>query len=773
MRGDTYTGHLDLYPIGAGSASRLPQLANFTFGAYGDPTKPRPVIVNDSPHVTISAYTGQQLSIRDLHIVNSALTPVATGIIIDGTVGANIVNTEIEGFTGADAITADNSTNLTIQNSVFYNNGHGFGGGGVNLTLLDNTFFDNGTDTQFGHNAYLRNVTNALVQGNLFSGGAAEGLVIHQASDGITIRGNEFTGNSNGLQIIGSGDSNNTGRYYEVFNNVLIEDNIFDNNGLTHGQGYGLLLASLTNSVIRNNIVYGNRLGALTFSDALAGDQQSNNVLFDNNLFSGVTKISGSNTTNLALKNNIFTSTGSTSDSYALIVASTFPDSQLALDYNQYFMPNKANGKIVYYHNIANTLANLSTAFHQEAHGINANPLFVNAGGGNFMLLPGSPAIDKGITIPGLTDDLAGNARPQGAPVDIGPYEFSSAVSGVPTITALSVGQRHFQQRPAHQRQHLGHYRSGSSQHHGQDFDGATVLGVVTTTGLGAWNYTTAALPDGAHTLIIKAVDQAGNVGAASAPLNVVIDTVAPAAPSIAGFSTDSGVAGDRITSDNTLTLSGSVEANSILAIYDGAILLDAALANGNGSWSYTSAALADGVHNLTVTATDAAANTSAPSATFSVAIDTAPPAAPVIASLSTNRAIIAASGSAEANSTVRLYDGATLLGAVTASGIGAWSYTSAALVDGVHNLTATATDAAQQHQRGVCGPFRHHRYCTTRDAGHCDALDQQSHPRRERLRRSQQHGQTLRWCDVAWRCHGQQPRRLELYFGGARRRCS
>ena len=44
---------------------------------------------------------------------------------------------------------------------------------------------------------------------------------------------------------------------------------------------------------------------------------------------------------------------------------------------------------------------------------------------------------------------------------------------------------------------------------------------------------------------------------------------------------------------------------------------------------------------------------------------------------------------------TVKVYDGATLLGSALASGTGAWSYTTAVLPNGGHSLTATATDAA------------------------------------------------------------------------------
>ena len=48
-----------------------------------------------------------------------------------------------------------------------------------------------------------------------------------------------------------------------------------------------------------------------------------------------------------------------------------------------------------------------------------------------------------------------------------------------------------------------------------------------------------------------------------------------------------------------------------------------------------------------------------------------------------------------KANATIKIFDGATPLGSAIASGTGAWSFTTAALANGTHNLTATATHVA------------------------------------------------------------------------------
>ena len=138
-----------------------------------------------------------------------------------------------------------------------------------------------------------------------------------------------------------------------------------------------------------------------------------------------------------------------------------------------------------------------------------------------------------------------------------------------------------------------------------------------------AWGFTTGPLADGVHNFTAVSTDLAGNISATSTVLSVTIDTTAPVTPTIASYSTDSGTAGDGITNDNTLTLTGSAEANATVKVYDGVTLLGSATADGSGNWSYTTAALTNGAHSLTATATDVAGNTSAASSALSVTIDT------------------------------------------------------------------------------------------------------------------------------------------------------
>ena len=211
-------------------------------------------------------------------------------------------------------------------------------------------------------------------------------------------------------------------------------------------------------------------------------------------------------------------------------------------------------------------------------------------------------------------------------------------------------------------------------------FDGTTLLGSAVANSSGAWTYTTSPLANGAHNLTATATDAAGNISVASPAMAVTIDTIAPNAPNITSFSPDTGTVGDGVTTANVLMLTGTAEANATVKVYDGTTLLGSVAANSSGAWTYTTAALANGAHSLTATATDVAGNTGATSSVLAVTI-TAAPSAPTITSFSpdtgvvgdgiTDPAILTVTGTAVANSTLKVYDGTTLLGTATANASG------------------------------------------------------------------------------------------------------
>ena len=176
-----------------------------------------------------------------------------------------------------------------------------------------------------------------------------------------------------------------------------------------------------------------------------------------------------------------------------------------------------------------------------------------------------------------------------------------------------------------------------------------------------------------------------------------------PTAPTIASYTLDSGVKGDGITNNSTPILTGTAAANSVVQILDRHSQIGTATANSSGAWSYTTPTLSDGNHSLVAQATNSA-GVSAASVALALSIDTAAPHAPTITANDLGKAIsgaipdtdnVTVSGTAEAHSTVQVFDGTKQVGTVTADANGIWSDSVGALTDGSHSFTAKATDVA------------------------------------------------------------------------------
>jgi len=226
-------------------------------------------------------------------------------------------------------------------------------------------------------------------------------------------------------------------------------------------------------------------------------------------------------------------------------------------------------------------------------------------------------------------------------------------------------------------------------------------IGSATADGTGAWSfdYTGTTLASG--TYAFTAVSRvSGQDSVASTAKTVIVDTNAPTAPAVTGITTDDGdSSSDGITTDRTLVIHGTAEANSTVEVFKDGVSIGTTTANGSGAWSFdhTGTTLAYGTYSFTAKATDAAGNESAASSAFSVRVttDSTVPAAPTLTVTGGGASTaVTISGTTEANATVNIYDGGSLLGTVTADGTGAWTLSSILSV-GTHALTATATDTA------------------------------------------------------------------------------
>ncbi|WP_037387224.1 Ig-like domain-containing protein, partial [Serratia sp. DD3] len=237
----------------------------------------------------------------------------------------------------------------------------------------------------------------------------------------------------------------------------------------------------------------------------------------------------------------------------------------------------------------------------------------------------------------------------------------------------------------------------------------------------GTWSLTpTTPLLEGNNQLTIVAVDAAGNKTTPSTPsYDINLDITIPSEPAITSVLDDvepkaGALQKGDVTNDNTPTLKGSAEADSLVKVYDKGQLIGSTTADGKGEWSFTPAAgaeLKDGNHTLTITSTDAAGNESAPSGSFDIVVDTNVPnsagdivitdnvgekTGEVNPGDTTDDRSPNLSGTGEPGGTVTIYDNGEEIGTAKIEDDGKWSFTPTEPLDnGEHKLNTTVTDPA------------------------------------------------------------------------------
>lgn len=212
-------------------------------------------------------------------------------------------------------------------------------------------------------------------------------------------------------------------------------------------------------------------------------------------------------------------------------------------------------------------------------------------------------------------------------------------------------------------------------------------------------------------TLKVKVSDTAGNDGTIRNQAYVYDITAPTTTFSGLALSADSGTAGDFVTNAASQTINATLS-----GALSGGDVLWGSLDNGN-SWTDITSKVSTttlawngvtltGSDTLQLKVVDAAGNTSAVRSQAYVLDTSAPatPGTPVLASASdsgasnsdgiTNDNTPTFTGTGENGSTVSIYDGVTLLGTATVAA-GNWSFTSGALSNASHTITAVASDTA------------------------------------------------------------------------------
>ncbi len=275
------------------------------------------------------------------------------------------------------------------------------------------------------------------------------GIYHANSGDRFVIRGNHVHhNNGNGIHLNGDpeipgGDG--------VLNEGLVERNLIHHNGAAGGAGINM--THVQDIIVRNNLLHHNRAGSVTiYQDTGTAEQGSKRVLVTGNTIhyaagEGKSGINVQTTSEkVVITGNIFVSGGSRGN---LEVNSQHLPTVIS-DYNLFWGVNQS--VLVERNDNVISLDQWRTLSGNDLHSKQADPLFSDIAGFDFMPDASSPAIDAAAPLDSVramvaslegtswllnafdslaAEDYNGKSRPAGAAPDIGAYEFRPSLESL------------------------------------------------------------------------------------------------------------------------------------------------------------------------------------------------------------------------------------------------------------------------------------------------------------------------------------------------------
>jgi Right handed beta helix region/Pel9A-like, right handed beta helix region len=349
---------------------------------------------------TLTAYPGEAVLINapgPLNVQNSCIE-------VEGIDGVEITDWVVNGFEVTGATYAGIDTRVSRR-----------------VTVSNNYSHDNSSMGIFTAFAYY--VTIEYNECSYNTG--QHGIYASNSADYATIRGNLSHHNGrSGIQL--NGDKRfKPGDGVMSFN--TIEDNILWENCIGTGGGGALNFDGMSDSIVRNNLLYNNHLMGITLYAVDAAEGSSRNLVYNNTIVMApdsytvihipTSKKGSPNPTGNRIKNNIIYTPDSAD--MCIMVWGAGALAAGGSDYNvttNLFSVNGGKAKI--------SLTQWRS-YGFDAHSFISTPaaLFVDPANSNYHLRAGSPAANAGTPLAEVTDDLAGVLRPQGGAYDIGCFE--------------------------------------------------------------------------------------------------------------------------------------------------------------------------------------------------------------------------------------------------------------------------------------------------------------------------------------------------------------
>ncbi len=255
-----------------------------------------------------------------------------------------------------------------------------------------------------------------VVENNEAYGSVDEhGIYVSNSSDRAIIRDNVVhDNNGNGIHLNGDASQGGDG----LISNVLIERNVIYGNGRAGGSGINC--DGVTDSVIRNNLLYDNHASGISLYHIDAAAGASGNLVVNNTIHNAADarwciNINSGSTGNTVANNILYNE----HPFRGTITIDSSSRSGFSANFNSGMDRYSIDGDA--------TVIGL-TAWQAQGYGASsfaAAPaeLFVSPGF-DYHLLASGPAVDAGTSIGAPADDLDGGVRPVGAGVDLGSYEM-------------------------------------------------------------------------------------------------------------------------------------------------------------------------------------------------------------------------------------------------------------------------------------------------------------------------------------------------------------
>lgn len=352
-------------------------------GSYSETLNGLPSGVSWSSPITISGYANETVIINPsgtceiINFVASQQYIIFKNMILDGTnlfksLDSGCYNISLRG----NYIRFEN---LEVKNSPWNGIiGSGYNHEFINLKVHHNGYWATQAGYPPGNNGVYLTTNNSLIDGGEYYENSCFGVRFFDSSSTTSANNN----------IVRNAKIHHNGRGIA-----------FDGTALCGSGGGGIVLGDTNNAAI-NNIVFNNYWGIST--SAGGGRKVTAPLIYNNTLYA---------------------------NSYGLHVDPEAVNAQVInnIFYKTNYNANSGTGT-VFSHNLCSPQTTFCT--------LTAEPNFKDAANLDFHLLPGSPALDKGMTLTQVPTDRDGTLRPQGQAYDIGAHEFISIPATTNKISA-------------------------------------------------------------------------------------------------------------------------------------------------------------------------------------------------------------------------------------------------------------------------------------------------------------------------------------------------